>query len=321
MAVQSRSGTIIDILREKFFPGTIYFENGRITSVVADDKPKTTNYILPGFIDSHIHIESSMIVPSEFARLATPHGTVGTVSDPHEIGNVLGVEGVRYMIQNGKQVPFHFYFGAPSCVPATRFETAGATISAQNIEQLFKKENLNYLAEMMNYPGVLHHDPEVMSKIRIAKSLNKPIDGHAPGLRGKQASEYISAGISTDHECFMLDEAIEKAKQGMRILIREGSAAKNYEALHPLFKICPELLMFCSDDKHPHELVEGHINSLVKRSVLEKEYDLMEVLRAASLNPIQHYGLDIGLLRPKDSADFIIINNLNEFKVLKYEIQ
>jgi adenine deaminase len=313
----SRSGTIVDIVNRRQFPGTIYVEQGKIARIVADESPKTTDYILPGFIDAHIHIESSMVIPSEFARLATVHGTVATVSDPHEIGNVLGIEGIRYMIQNGRQVPFHFYFGAPSCVPATQFETAGACITAEDIESLFKQDDLKYLSEMMNFPGVLHRDPEVMKKIEVARQLGKPVDGHAPGLRGKDAEQYISAGISTDHECFTFDEALDKIKFGMHILIREGSAAKNYEALHPLIKQFPEKVMFCSDDKHPHELVKGHINELVKRSIVEKKYDLMDVLRVASYNPVVHYKLDVGLLRLQDSADFIIVDNLHDFTVLE----
>lgn len=313
----SRSGIIVDIINRSLFPGTIHVKDGKISAITHDSKPKGTDYILPGFIDAHVHIESSMLIPSEFARLASVHGTVATVSDPHEIGNVLGIEGIRYMIRNGNQVPFHFYFGASSCVPATQFETAGAVITAQDIETLFKVDKLKYLSEMMNFPGVLARDPLVMDKIKVAESLHKPVDGHAPGLRGQDAERYISAGISTDHECFTFEEALDKVKFGMHILIREGSAAKNYEALHPLIKMYPEKVMFCCDDKHPHELVKGHINEFVKRSVIDHGYDLMDVLRAASLNPILHYNLDVGLLREHDSADFIVVNNLQEFKVLE----
>jgi len=313
----SRSGMIVDIINRKIFPGTVDVANGKVVAIRHDERPKTQDYILPGFIDAHVHIESSMVIPSEFARMATVHGTVATVSDPHEIANVLGLEGIQYMIQNGKQVPFHFYFGASSCVPATCFETAGATLSAKEIETLFKEYNLKYLSEMMNYPGVLHSDPEVIEKIRIAKLYNKPVDGHAPGLRGEDVKKYCAAGISTDHECFTLDEALDKVHCGMHILIREGSAAKNYEALHTLFEKYPDRIMFCSDDKHPNELVKGHINELVKRSVNEKKYELMDVLRAACYNPVIHYQLDVGLLRPGDAADFIVVNNLHDFDVLE----
>ncbi|MBS0654912.1 MAG: adenine deaminase, partial [Verrucomicrobia bacterium] len=301
----SISGQIVDIVNRRIFPGTITVEGAFIASI-KEEPVQETDYILPGFIDAHVHIESSLVVPSEFARVAPIHGTVATVSDPHEIANVLGLAGIRYMIENARLVPFKFYFGASSCVPATRFETAGATVTCEDIEMLFRDEGVKYLSEMMNYPGVLHHDPEVMAKIACAKLYNRPIDGHAPGLMGKEAADYISAGISTDHECYRLDEAKNKIAHGVNIIIREGTAAKNFEALHPLFKSSPEKLMFCSDDKHIDDLVDGHINVLCRRA-LEKGYDLMDILRAASLKPIEHYGLDVGLLRPGDAADFIVI--------------
>lgn len=317
----SVSGNIVDLVEKKIFPGTIKVENGRITSITPSDDHLSEQFILPGFIDAHVHIESSMLVPSEFARLAVPHGTVATVSDPHEIGNILGTEGVHYMIRNGSQVPFHFNFGAPSCVPATAFETAGATITADEIRSLFVKCKLKYLSEMMNYPGVLARDPLVMDKIQAAKDLGLPIDGHAPGLKGADAARYISAGISTDHECYTLQEALDKLKCGMKIIIREGSAAKNYEALHPLIGTHPDQVMFCSDDKHPHDLVEGHINELVKRSIIEQGYDPLDVLRCACYNPIKHYNLDVGFLQPGQPADFIIVDNLRDFHVLKTYIK
>lgn len=274
-------------------------------------------YILPGFIDAHVHIESSMLTPVQFARLAVVHGTVGTVSDPHEIGNVLGVKGVEYMIEDSRRVPFKFCFGAPSCVPATTFETAGATISVKEVRQLLALKEIGYLAEMMNFPGVLNEDPEVMMKIQWANAFNKPIDGHAPGLRGEAAKKYIETGITTDHECFTYDEAFEKIQLGLEyVLIREGSAAKNFEALIPLMAQYSSRLMFCSDDKHPDNLVDGHINQLVKRA-LAKGYKLFDVLRAACVNPVLHYRLPVGLLREGDSADFIIVDNLNDFTILE----
>lgn len=307
------SANIIDIHNRKIFPGTITYADGKIVSITEDNN-SYENFILPGFIDSHVHIESSMLIPSEFARLAVVHGTVSTVSDPHEIANILGVKGIRYMIDNGKKVPFKFYFGASSCVPATSFETAGAEIIPNDIRELFEKDGLKYMSEMMNYPGVLFNDPVVMEKIQIAQELGKPVDGHSPGLRGDDARKYIEAGIVTDHECFTLEEALDKVKYGMKILIREGSAAKNYDALHPLIKQYPEMVMFCSDDKHPNDLVKSHIDEFVRRSI-SKGYDLMDVLRSASLNPVEHYELDVGLLRVGDPADFILVNNLREFKV------
>lgn len=321
MSEKSLSGTIVDLHNKKTFPGTVFFDHGKITRIRKDDKPLDGRYILPGFVDAHVHVESSMLIPTEFARLASVHGTVATVSDPHEIGNVLGLKGIRYMIQNGKKCPFNFYFGASSCVPATAFETAGAEIAPEAIRELFEKDGLVYLSEMMNFPGVLHNDPVVMEKIRIAKEFNRPIDGHAPGLRGEEARKYIEAGISTDHECFTLEEALDKVRHGMKILIREGSAAKNFEALHPLIKSHPEMVMFCSDDKHPHELAKGHINEVVRRAIVDKGHDVFAVLRAACVHPVEHYQLDVGLLREGDRADFICVDNLRQFNVEKTYIK
>lgn len=288
---------------------------------VIGDEVQGAPYIMPGFVDAHVHIESSMLTPAQFARLAVVHGTVATVSDPHEIGNVLGVAGVEYMIDDSKRVPFKFCFGAPSCVPATTFETAGAVISPKDIRRLLAMKEIGYLAEMMNFPGVLYEDADVMMKIRLAKAFNKPVDGHAPGLRGAEAKKYIEAGISTDHECFTYDEALDKLQLGLDyILIREGSAAKNFEALIPLMDDYPNRLMFCSDDKHPDNLVESHINQLVKRA-LAKGYPLFSVLRAACLNPVLHYRLNVGLLREGDPADFILVDNLLDFTVLETYVE
>jgi len=309
----SISGRIIDLHGREIFPGTVHVSNGRISKIVRE-AATATGYILPGFVDAHVHVESSMLVPCEFARLAVPHGTVATVSDPHEIGNVLGLKGVEYMVENGKKAPFKFYFGAPSCVPATPFETAGAEITAADIETLFQREEIKYLAEMMNWPGVLQRDPEVMEKIALAQKYGKVVDGHAPGLRGAQAARYASAGISTDHECFTAEEALDKLAVGMKILIREGSAAKNFDALIPLLPEHAENIMFCSDDKHPDNLVEGHINLLVKRA-LAQGYDLFQVLQAACVNPVTHYKLEVGLLRAGDPADFIVVDNPEDFTV------
>ncbi|MFM2251613.1 MAG: hypothetical protein RLZZ358_2543 [Bacteroidota bacterium] len=277
-------------------------------------------FLLPGFIDAHVHVESSMLVPSEFARLAVVHGTVATISDPHEIANVCGMQGVEYMIDNGKQVPFHFFFGAPSCVPATPFETAGGEISAADIRTLMARPEILYLAEMMNWPGTVNRDPKVMEKIQIAQQQGKPIDGHAPGLRGELAQKYVSAGPNTDHECFTYEEALEKIKLGMKISIREGSAAKNFEALIDLIDYFPEMLLFCSDDKHPDNLALSHINELVRRAVA-KGKDTFDVLRTACINPIIHYSLPVGQLREGDGADFILVKDLENFEVLATYIQ
>lgn len=306
-------GQFVDIMGKQIFPAEVTLEDGKIRSVerVEHNDP---GYIMPGFIDAHVHVESSMLVPSEFARMAVVHGTVATISDPHEIANVLGVDGVQYMIDNGKSVPFKFHFGAPSCVPATAFETAGAEIDPDGIKTLMASNDIFYLAEMMNYPGVIFQDPMVLEKIRHAVDAGKPVDGHAPGLRGEDLQKYVSAGISTDHECFTHEEALEKLRLGMKVIIREGSAAKNFEALHPLLKEFPEMMMFCSDDKHPDDLALGHINQLAARAV-SKGIDLFDVLRAACVNPVEHYRMKLGLLREGDPADFIVVEDLTNFKI------
>lgn len=308
------SGNIIDLISGGIFPGTVHFDNGKITKIFKEEV-KETHYILPGLIDAHIHIESSMLIPSEFARIAVTHGTVATVSDPHEIANVLGVKGIDFMINNADRVPFKFYFGASSCVPATGFETSGANLDHSVLDELLSRDSIKYMSEMMNYPGVLFQDEEVMKKIQVAKNHNKPIDGHAPGLKGEDAKKYIEAGITTDHECFSMEEALDKVKYGMKILIREGSAAKNFDALSGLLESHPGMVMFCSDDRHPNDLVKEHINWHVKRA-LELGYDPITVLRAASLHPVRHYGLDVGLLQQDDDADFIVVDKLQDFNVL-----
>lgn len=313
--VQRLEGNVVDVVAGRIFKGSIEWMDGSI-SAIKEHPTENTQYILPGLVDAHVHIESSMLIPSEFARMAVVHGTVATVSDPHEIANVLGMEGVNFMVNNGNKVPFHFHFGAPSCVPATAFETAGANLGPKEIEQLLSRDDIYYLAEMMNYPGVLFKDPEVMAKLEIAKKLGKPIDGHAPGLKGDKAKQYANEGISTDHECFTIEEALDKLSFGMKILIREGSAAKNFEALIDLFDSHPEKLMFCSDDKHPDDLIKGHINQLILRA-FAKGKDKMAVIRACTLNPVKHYNLNNGLLQKGDSADFIVINNLENFIVEK----
>src|SRR5687767_9872373 len=321
MSSFSISGNLVDVLQKKIYPAEIKIENGKIASIVETpafaeataDKP---DYILPGFIDSHVHIESSMLIPSEFAKLAVVHGTVATVSDPHEIANVCGMEGVDFMINNGKTVPFKFYFGAPSCVPATDFETAGARLDASDVQKLLQREEIKYLSEMMNFPGVLDEDEEVMKKIAAAHRMLKPVDGHAPGLRGEQVKQYIAAGITTDHECFTKAEAMDKLQNGMKVIIREGSAAKNFEALIDLLHDYPNQMMFCSDDKHPDSLVLGHINQLCERAV-KKGIDIFKVLKAACLNPVLHYKLDVGLLREGDPADFIVVKDLTSFEVMQ----
>ena len=308
-------GQIVDIQNRRIYAGEITVENGKILSII-EKNHEVQDYIMPGFIDAHIHIESSMLVPSEFAKIAVLHGTIATISDPHEIANVLGTAGVYYMIENGKKVPLKFHFGAPSCVPATTFETAGAVIDSEGIKELMASPDIYYLAEMMNYPGVLFDDVEVLKKIEWAKHFNKPVDGHAPGLRGEAVKKYISAGISTDHECFTFEEAEEKLALRMKVLIREGSAAKNFEALIDLLPKNHENMMFCSDDKHPDDLIVGHINLLCARAVA-KGIDVFKILQAACVNPVHHYKMKVGLLQENDPADFIVIEDLVDFKVKK----
>ena len=308
-------GRIVDIYNKTIYTGELVVEGGKIKAIIKKNH-QVTDFIMPGFIDAHIHIESSMLVPSEFAKIAVTHGTVATVSDPHEIANVLGIEGIEFMIENGNKVPFKFNFGAPSCVPATAFESAGAVIDSEGIKKLLQKKEIKYLAEMMNYPGVLYDDDEISKKIAWAKHYNKPVDGHAPGLRGDDISKYISAGISTDHECFTHEEGLEKLQKGMKVIIREGSAAKNFEALIDLLPEHFENMMFCSDDKHPDDLLINHINKLCARSI-KKEIDLYKVLQAACINPINHYNLDVGTLKVGDPADFIIVEDLVNFKTLQ----
>jgi adenine deaminase len=309
-------GNRVDIKRKAIEYAELTITAGiiRELQILQDFPNPEAPFLLPGFIDSHVHIESSMLVPSEFARLAVVHGTVATISDPHEIANVCGISGVDFMIANGQQVPFKFHFGAPSCVPATTFETAGAALDSRDVEELLKRKDIFYLSEMMNFPGVLNGDEEVMKKIAAAHRLGKPVDGHAPGLRGKEAAQYIAAGISTDHECFTKEEALDKLQQGMKIIIREGSAAKNFDALIGLLQDYPEQIMFCSDDKHPDSLVEGHINQLCARAI-QQGVPLFHILQAACVNPVHHYGMRVGLLEKGHPADLIVVHDLIEFKV------
>jgi len=325
-SLYSVKGKLVDLWKKEIYPAEIIVENGKIKSItpLTASDGEASFFILPGFTDSHVHVESSLLIPSEFARLAVTHGTVSTISDPHEIANVCGMKGVEFMIENGKKVNFKFNFGAPSCVPATIYETAGAALTAEEVKILLDKEEIKYLSEMMNFPGVLHQDPEVMQKIETALALNKPVDGHAPGLTGNAAKQYIQASlnaaetgivkISTDHECFTAAEALDKLKYGMKILIREGSAAKNFEALIDLLPEYPDQMMFCSDDKHPDSLAIGHINQLCARAVA-KGIDLFNILQAACINPVLHYKTDTGLLRVGDAADFIIAEDLVQFKI------
>lgn len=310
------TGHIVDLFKRRIFDGDIFIENGRIAAIEACDTVKD-QFIIPGLIDSHVHVESTMLTPSRFADLIVPRGTVGVVTDPHEIANVVGVAGVDFMIADSKHVPVKFFFGAPSCVPATAFETSGAVLDSKAIELLLKRDDIWFLSEMMNFPGVVFDDKEVWQKIKLAHYYKKPIDGHAPGLKGDDLRKYAGAGITTDHECAFLDEALQKIEQGMMIQIREGSAARNFDSLYPLFGSHPDRLMLCTDDSHPDQLLnEGHIDRLLRRGI-EKQINIFDLLRAATVNPVQHYGLPVGLLREGDRADFVVVKDLKNFQVLQ----
>lgn len=309
------SANVVDVVRGQIRPGTVRVAQGRIAQILYDEVWKET-FLIPGFVDAHVHIESSMLMPTEFARLATPHGTVATVSDPHEIANVLGADGVWRMVENAVRTPLKVNFGAPSCVPATPFDKAGGVIDAAGVAKLLDDPRIKYLSEMMNFPGVLFNDAEVLAKIAAAKQRGKPVDGHAPGVRGDDLTRYIAAGISTDHESRAFDEGLEKLEKGMKLIIREGSAAKDFQALHMLLRQFPDACMFCSDDKHPNDLVVGHINQLVARAVAAG-IDPMIVLRAACVTPVRHFKLDVGLLHQGDTADFVEVRDLTDFTVLR----
>ncbi len=309
------SGTIVDVTQSKIYPGTLVISGGKIVDIIHEETGDHT-YIMPGFVDAHVHIESTMLTPAEFSRIATVHGTIAAVSDPHEIANVLGVEGVRYMIEDARRAPLKICFGAPSCVPATPFETAGATLGANEVAELLHLDEIGYLAEVMNFPGVINGNPEVMAKIRSARACSKPVDGHAPGLRGDDLERYARAGISTNHECLSDDEAREDIEKGIMVQVRKGSAADIFEEFLPLLDEHYERCMFCTDDKHPDDLVKGHINEMVKEA-LAYGIDIMKVLRVASVNPVHHYHLNMGLLRRGDPADLIRVDNLTDFNILE----
>lgn len=308
------AGNIVDVVSGRVFPGVLELSAGRIVRLTPTDGPYD-RYLIPGFVDAHVHIESSLLSPAAFAHAALRHGTIATVSDPHEIANVLGTAGVHYMLDDAATTPLKIAFGAPSCVPATAFETAGAVLGPEEVAGLLDDPRIRYLSEMMNYPGVLSREPAVLAKLDAARSRNKPIDGHAPGLRGAALRAYVAAGISTDHECTDRDEAEEKLHGGLKVMIREGSAARDFEALSPLLGTYAERLMFCTDDLHPDDLEAGHIDRLVRRG-LAQGVDCMTLLRVASLNPVRHYRLPVGLLQVGDPADLLVVDNLEALTVL-----
>ena len=308
-------GNIVDVVRREIYDGELIVTDGRISRIRQCSLPDSMEpwpYLMPGFIDSHVHIESSMMMPAEFARVASEHGTIGAIADPHEIANVMGVEGVDVMIHLGRQAQFNFLFGAPSCVPSIgcNVETSGATIGSQEIAALMQRDDIAFLAEMMNFMGVLHGDSEVMAKLAAARAAGKPIDGHAPGLSLEGRRLYAQAGVSTDHECTTLEEGRDCIRAGMKVIIREGSAAKDYNLLHPLIDEYPDQVMLCTDDCHADDLVRGHINVIAARALLDG-HDFWNVLQVACCNPQRHYGVNWGLLQEGDPATFIVVNNIS----------
>lgn len=307
------AGKIIDVHKRRIYPGIVSISAGKIESVTETEN-SPDRYIMPGLADAHVHIESSMLVPSHFAVAAVRHGTVAVVTDPHEIANVLGKDGVKFMLDNAESVPVKIIFGAPSCVPATSSESAGARIGSSDIRELLEEGRVRFLAEMMNFPGVIYDDAEVHAKLKAARDAGVPIDGHAPGLTGEELKKYIAAGITTDHECTSLEEALEKISGGMKILIREGSAAKNLDVLAPLLNYYPAEVMLCTDDLHPETLLRGHMNRLVAR-LISTGYDMFDVIRAASVNTFDHYGINAGSLQPGDPADLIVVSDLSSMTV------
>ena len=313
------TGHIMDIFNRKIIDGTISVENGKIKSITPSSNAidKDAPYFLPGFIDSQVHIESSMMLPTGFARLAVCHGTTGLIADPHEIANVLGMKGVDFMIKSSEQACCHFAFGLPSCVPSCSpdFETSGATIDSKTTAEILKRKDIHFLGEMMNYPGVLNNDPEVMAKIEAAKKNGKPIDGHAPGLNEEDIKKYAQAGITTNHEDYLYDNAASGIENGIMIQILEGSAEKNFDNLVKLIGKYPDMLMFCTDDSHPSDLIKGHIDKMVRKAI-SLGYDIWNILQIACINPVIHYNQPWGMLREGDPADFICISDLSpEFKV------
>ena len=313
------TGNIVDIPAKRVFPGAVVFDSGRIVSIQeSDDVPEGSPYIMPGFVDSHVHIESTLLTPRHFAPLSLSHGVTSVVTDPHEIANVLGVRGVEFMLEDASGCHFNFHFGAPSCVPSTPFETSGATLSSSDVRQLLSRDDIYGLCEMMNVPGLMSGDPEVLAKLGACTDAGKVADGHMPGASAEAVDECVLHGISTDHECSDIQDARFKLSRGVRILIREGSAACNYDSLCPLLAEdrWQDMLMFCTDDKYVNELKEGYIDALVRESV-RRGFPLWNILKAACVNPVLHYGLNDGLLRPGDKADFIVVDSLTDFNVLE----
>jgi adenine deaminase len=306
---------IVDVFSGEVKAGAVAIAGGRIAGI-GDYAARTTidlggRYIAPGFIDSHVHIESAMTCVGEFARAVAVRGTTAVVADPHEIANVLGAAGVRHMLASAEHQPVRILFTLPSCVPATEMETAGARLTAADLEPFFAEPAVVGLGEMMNYPGVLAGDPEVLNKIAAARRHGKPVDGHAPGLAGKGLAAYVAAGIGSDHECTTAAEALEKLAAGMQIMIRQGTGARNLEALLPVVsERNARRLMWCTDDRHPHDLLtEGHIDSMVAAAV-RAGLELVTAVRMATLNPAERFGLShLGAIAPGRQADLVVFSD------------
>ncbi len=308
-------GNIYDYNTGGFIKGILIFDN-TIVDIVEDSSIVENCFILPGFVDAHVHIESTMLTPIEYAKECVKHGVVAAITDPHEIANVCGVSGIKYMVKCANQTPVKIFTGAPSCVPATSFETSGALISPADIESLFIEGLCSHLAEMMNFPGVLNGDEIVLKKIEVANRFQKNIDGHAPLLSGINLLNYISKNITTDHECITVSEAIEKIDAGMKIMLRESSASKDFDNLITLINSHPDYIMFCTDDCHPDELQNGYLEKLFRKALL-KRYPIKNIIKGSNINAVNHYQLSVGSLKIGDYADFIVIDDLLNFSILK----
>ena len=307
---------IVNVFSGEIIPGSIAVAKGYIIGFGSYPAKRVVNmkgrFVAPGFIDAHVHIESSMSCPTEFARSVLPHGTTTVAADPHEIANVLGAEGIGYMIDSSKDQPVNIYFTLPSCVPATDMETSGAKLGADDLLPFMDNCRIIALGEVMNFPGVICRDNEVLRKIEGMKKQIKPVDGHAPGLTGRDLYAYISAGIFSDHECTTEKEAKEKLNAGMHIMIREGTGAKNLEDLLPIInRQTARRVMWCTDDRHPHDIIkEGHIDYIV-RSAIRMGLDPVIAIQMATINPAEYFGLNhVGAIAPGRQADLVVFSDI-----------
>lgn len=313
--------SIINVLTSEVIEGDIAIYNGKIAGIGnytgGEEIDLEGKFVSPGFIDGHVHIESSMTSPSQFAKAIVPRGTTTIIADPHEIANVKGIDGIKYILEDSKELPLDVYIMLPSCVPATPFENSGADLKAEDLKELIDHKRVLGLGEMMNYPGVMNGDEEVLDKILIAE--NKKIDGHGPLIEGKELNAYIAAGISTEHECSTVEEMKNRLRLGMYILIREGSAAKNLkELIKGVNKENLSRCLFCTDDKHPEDILkDGHINYNIKLAI-EEGIEPIDAIKMATINGAECYGLkNRGAIAPGYIADLVILDNLENFNILK----